>query len=286
MTGLLLSNNYVLTYAFWEGVGVCSYLLIGFWYQKPSAAAAAKKAFLVNRIGDVGFAIAIFWLWTISQNHDLSYTSALSHENLSAHVTEAAALGIGLLLFWAATAKSAQLPLYVWLPDAMEGPTPVSALHSRGDDGHRRCLPHRALDAADLSFAAGRSRSSASSVARRRSSPALIALTQTDLKRVLAYSTVSQLGFMFMGLGAGIGGAAALGGVRGDVSLVHARLLQSAVVPRFRLGHARDGRRDRHATLRRLTSPSAIHVLDVPRRHAGPLAEFRPWRASSARTKS
>ena len=127
MTGLVLSNNYLLTYVFWEGVGVCSYLLIGFWHTRPAAATAAMKAFLVNRIGDFGFAIAIFWLWAVVPGHDLSYGNILSESTLAA-LPEAAKVGIPLLLFWAATAKSAQIPLYVWLPDAMEGPTPVSAL--------------------------------------------------------------------------------------------------------------------------------------------------------------
>ena len=124
----MLSNNYVLTYVFWEGVGVCSYLLIGYWHTRPSAAAAAMKAFLVNRVGDFGFAIAIFWLWTIVPGHDLSYDNVLSRADARARCPHAAIVGIALLLFWAATAKSAQIPLYVWLPDAMEGPTPVSAL--------------------------------------------------------------------------------------------------------------------------------------------------------------
>ena len=130
MTGLVLSANYLLTYLFWEGVGVCSYLLVGFWHSKPEAAAAAKKAFLVNRVGDVGFAIAIFWMWVVSPTHDLSYANFLSEGTLEEikKLRPAALLGIPLLFFWAATAKSAQVPLYVWLPDAMEGPTPVSAL--------------------------------------------------------------------------------------------------------------------------------------------------------------
>src|SRR5258708_38046256 len=107
MAGVVLSNNYVLAYGFWEGVGPCSYLLVGFWHTKPAAAAAAKKAFLVNRIGDVGFAIAIFWMWTASQNHDLSYESVLSQANLVSVLSPTAAAGIALLLLWAATAKSA-----------------------------------------------------------------------------------------------------------------------------------------------------------------------------------
>lgn len=207
MTGLVLSGNYLLTYAFWEGVGVCSYLLIGFWHSKPSAASAAKKAFLVNRIGDVGFAIAIFWMWSISFNHDLSYDVVLSRSNLLTNLNATAATSIALLLFWAATAKSAQVPLYVWLPDAMEGPTPVSALiHAAtmvtaGVYLIARSMPLMIFAPLALMIVAIVGCITALLAAA-------IALTQTDLKRVLAYSTVSQLGFMFMGLGAGVGNVA------------------------------------------------------------------------------
>lgn len=204
MTGLVLSNNYLVTYAFWEGVGVCSYLLVGFWHTKPAAAAAAKKAFLVNRVGDFGFAIAIFWMWSVSVNHNLNYESVLSQENFGTRLTHEVATGIALLLLWAATAKSAQIPLYVWLPDAMEGPTPVSALiHAAtmvtaGVYLIARSTPLFAMVPdvqALVCFVGGATALLA----------ALIALTQTDLKRVMAYSTVSQLGYMFMALGAGIG---------------------------------------------------------------------------------
>jgi len=207
MTGLVLSANYLLTYVFWEGVGVCSYLLVGFWHSKPSAAAAAKKAFLVNRIGDVGFAIAIFWMWVASPDHDLSYDHFLGAKTL-AYLTPAAKLGIPLLLFWAATAKSAQVPLYVWLPDAMEGPTPVSA------------LIHAATMVTAGVYLVARSTPLLAEVPGVQLTvsvigcvtallAASIALTQTDLKRVMAYSTVSQLGYMFMALGAGVKGVAA-----------------------------------------------------------------------------
>jgi NADH-quinone oxidoreductase subunit L len=213
MTGLVLSSNYVLTYAFWEGVGVCSYLLVGFWYHKPSAAAAAKKAFLVNRVGDVGFAIALFWLWTLVPAHSLNYGNVLSAATI-ATIPTSAKIGIALLLFWAATAKSAQVPLYVWLPDAMEGPTPVSA------------LIHAATMVTAGVYLIARS---APLVMNEPIVPliicitgcvtallsAAIALTQTDLKRVLAYSTVSQLGYMFMALGAAVGGAMKLAVVAG-----------------------------------------------------------------------
>ena len=208
MTGLVLSNNYVLTYVFWEGVGTCSYLLVGFWHAKPAAAAAAKKAFLVNRVGDFGFAIALFWMWSVVPNHDLSYTNVLSASTLS-QLPPGTIEGIAFLLFWAATAKSAQVPLYVWLPDAMEGPTPVSALiHAAtmvtaGVYVLARSTPLVAL-APNVQLLICTIGCLTAFLA------ASIALTQTDLKRVMAYSTVSQLGYMFMGLGAGIGSVAKL----------------------------------------------------------------------------
>ena len=213
MTGLVLSSNYVLTYAFWEGVGVCSYLLVGFWHTKPAASAAAKKAFLVNRVGDVGFAIALFWLWSVVPGHDLSYQNVLSDATLGG-LPHATKLGIALLFFWAATAKSAQVPLYVWLPDAMEGPTPVSA------------LIHAATMVTAGVYLIARSTPLMVQVPEAQALvavigcvtallAALIALTQTDLKRVMAYSTVSQLGYMFMGLGAGVKGLASLAVIAG-----------------------------------------------------------------------
>ena len=208
MTGLVLSNNYVLTYAFWEGVGVCSYLLVGFWYTRPAAAAAAMKAFLVNRIGDFGFAIAIFWLWTIVPNHDLSYSNVLNEATLGSLPHETV-VGIGLLLFWAATAKSAQIPLYVWLPDAMEGPSPVSALiHAATMVTAGVYLIARSMPL--LTLAPGVLTLIAATGCATALLSAAIAVTQTDLKRVLAYSTVSQLGYMFMALGSGVGNVAQL----------------------------------------------------------------------------
>jgi NADH-quinone oxidoreductase subunit L len=208
MTGLVLSNNYVLTYVFWEGVGVCSYLLVGYWHTRPAAAAAAIKAFLVNRLGDTGFAIAIFWMWSVVPNHDLSYGNVLGPATLHS-LDPGVILGISLLLFWAATAKSAQIPLYVWLPDAMEGPTPVSALiHAAtmvtaGVYLIARSMPLVAMDPTILLVIALVGCATALLSAS-------IALTQNDLKRVMAYSTVSQLGYMFMALGSGIGNVAQL----------------------------------------------------------------------------
>ncbi len=198
MCGLVLANNFLLLVAFWEGVGLCSYLLVGYYYEKPSAAAAARKAFLVTRIGDTGLLLGIFLLWKMGGwNTDL--TAIFDH--MKAHAPDTAELTTAcLLLFCGAVGKSAQFPLYVWLPDAMEGPTPVSALiHAAtmvtaGVYLLARCAPLFALcpEAQLIVACVG---GITAFIA------AFIALAQTDLKRVLAYSTVSQLGFMFMALG-------------------------------------------------------------------------------------
>src|SRR3954452_20978592 len=204
MCMLVLASNFILLYVFWEGVGLCSYLLVGFWYQRPSAAAAAKKAFVVNRIGDFGFLIGLFLIWTTF--HSVDFAAVLGRPDQIAQVN-AALPGritfICLLLFLGACGKSAQFPLHVWLPDAMEGPTPVSALiHAAtmvtaGVYMVARCTPLYVHAPAAQMVVSGIGAITALLAA-------LIALTQNDLKRVLAYSTVSQLGYMFMALGAGI----------------------------------------------------------------------------------
>ena len=208
MTGLVLSNNYLLTYVFWEGVGTCSYLLVGFWYQKPAAAAAAKKAFLVNRVGDVGFATAIFWMWSVVPDHDLSYGNVLSEGTLTAlpHATIAGDRAPALLGGDGQERPASALRLAArrdGRSDARLGPDP------RRDDGHGRRLPDRAVDAPDRPCAGVQLVIAVTGCATALLS-ASIALTQTDLKRVMAYSTVSQLGYMFMALGAGIGNVAQL----------------------------------------------------------------------------
>jgi NADH-quinone oxidoreductase subunit L len=201
MTGLVLADNFLLLYAFWEGVGLCSYLLIGFWFTRPSAAAAARKAFLVTRLGDTGFAIGILLLWSTFGR--LDYDGVFSHA--SEHV--AAVPAICLLLLCGAIGKSAQFPLHVWLPDAMEGPSPVSALiHAAtmvtaGVYLVARSMPLFRLAPEVLVLVACIGAFTALLAA-------LIALTQNDLKRVLAYSTISQLGYMFLGLGSGTVGSA------------------------------------------------------------------------------
>jgi len=219
MTMLVSASNFVMLYVFWEAVGLCSYLLIGFWYQKPAAAAAGKKAFLVNRVGDFGFALGIFLLWTTYgtldfhdtlvngrlQNAGILGQHFLKHPEL--YVTGGVATATALLLLLGACGKSAQFPLHVWLPDAMEGPTPVSALiHAAtmvtaGVYMVARCTPLFA------SPASGQQTVAQETVALIGGFTAIlaavIALTQTDLKRILAYSTISQLGYMFLGLGVG-----------------------------------------------------------------------------------
>ncbi|MHC4402682.1 MAG: NADH-quinone oxidoreductase subunit L [Planctomycetota bacterium] len=209
MTMLVSVSNFVLLYVFWEAVGLCSYLLIGFWFQKPSAAAAGKKAFLVNRVGDFGFALGIFFLWTTYGTlnfHDADGVAGLFGQARlcgdAAFVHGNMATAISLLLLLGACGKSAQFPLHVWLPDAMEGPTPVSALiHAAtmvtaGVYMVARCAPlfSASTDALCVVAVVG---------AFTALLAAAIALTQTDLKRILAYSTISQLGYMFLGLGAG-----------------------------------------------------------------------------------
>jgi NADH-quinone oxidoreductase subunit L len=196
MTLLVSGNNFLILFLGWEGVGLCSYLLIGFWFTKPAAAAAARKAFLVNRIGDFGFLLGILTLWANSGWH-LDFDSAF--RELPAQHPELVTL-VCLLLFCGAMGKSAQVPLHVWLPDAMEGPTPVSALiHAAtmvtaGVYLVARCTPLFVLSP-DAQVAVACIGGFTALFA------ALIALTQNDLKRVLAYSTLSQLGYMFLALG-------------------------------------------------------------------------------------
>jgi proton-translocating NADH-quinone oxidoreductase chain L len=205
MTILVLADNFVLLYGGWEGVGLCSYLLIGFWYQKPSAAAAARKAFLVTRLGDVGLFLGILVLWLAYGSFDFAdIFKQIDWRGSEPAANHGLLLAAALLLFCGAAGKSAQFPLHVWLPDAMEGPTPVSALiHAAtmvtaGVYLVARCTPlYMAAPEAQLVIACLGCFTALLA--------ALIALTQTDLKRVLAYSTLSQLGYMFLALGCAIG---------------------------------------------------------------------------------
>jgi NADH-quinone oxidoreductase subunit L len=197
---LVLADTWLLVFAGWELVGLSSYLLIGFWYRKRSAALASKKAFIVNRVGDVGFALGIMAIWVNTGTLDI-------RESLSALTAEGAQLPIplvvtALLVFAGAMGKSAQFPLHVWLPDAMEGPTPVSALiHAATMVNAGVYLVARANP---LFAAAPDSLVVVAAIGIFTAIfAASIAFTQTDIKRVLAYSTLSQLGYMFAALGVG-----------------------------------------------------------------------------------
>ncbi|NOT34738.1 MAG: NADH-quinone oxidoreductase subunit L [Candidatus Eisenbacteria bacterium] len=204
MLTLVLADNFLLMFVGWEGVGLCSYLLIGFWYDRPAAAQAGKKAFIVNRIGDFGVILGMLFVFT--------HTGSLQYEQVFKAAPLVFALGstiittATLLLFLGATGKSAQLPLYTWLPDAMEGPTPVSALiHAATMVTAGVYLVARSHVLFELAPA------TLEVVAVIGAATALFAATiglvQNDIKRVLAYSTVSQLGYMFFACGVGAFGA-------------------------------------------------------------------------------
>ena len=202
MLTLVTAGNVLLMFVGWEGVGLCSYLLIGFWYKKDSAANAGKKAFIVNRIGDFGFLLGIFFLLASLGSHGV-WTLDFGELQKNAHLlTGAAATVITLLFFVGATGKSAQLPLYVWLPDAMEGPTPVSSLIHAAT-----MVTAGVYMIARLNFLYVMAPTTMFVVTLVGVLTALFAATigcaQYDIKRVLAYSTVSQLGYMFVGVGSG-----------------------------------------------------------------------------------
>ena len=198
MVMLVLAGNFLLLYVFWEAVGLCSYLLIGFWYQKQSASDAGKKAFIVNRVGDFGFGLGIMLIWTTFGT--LDYGEVFARADASVSVTTYTA--IALLLFMGACGKSAQLPLYTWLPDAMEGPTPVSALIHAATmvtaGVYMVARSHKLFEMAPVSLEIVAWVGGLTAVFA-----ASIGLVQTDIKRVLAYSTISQLGYMFVGVGVG-----------------------------------------------------------------------------------
>ena len=197
MLVLVLGGNYLLLFLGWEGVGLCSYLLISFWFEKPSAARAGKKAFVTNRVGDFGFMLAMFLIF--SHLGTLELPAALAGaEQLSA----ATATAVALLLYVGAAGKSAQGPLFVWLPDAMEGPTPVSALiHAATMVTAGVYLLVRSHPFLEQAPAAGDVVAWVGGITALVA--ATIALVNFDIKRVLAYSTISQLGYMFLAVGVG-----------------------------------------------------------------------------------
>jgi NADH-quinone oxidoreductase subunit L len=190
MLGIVLANNFIEMFIFWELVGVSSYLLIGFWFEKPSAGDAAKKAFIVNRLGDFGFLLGIIMVWVAQHSLNFSDLKPLGMVSTLA----------GLLVFCGAAGKSAQFPLHVWLPDAMEGPTPVSALiHAAtmvAAGVYMLCRTLYLYDADGLQVIAYIGGFTALLAA-------LMAVQQDDIKRIIAYSTLSQLGYMVMAVGLG-----------------------------------------------------------------------------------
>lgn len=196
---LVLGDNFVIMFIGWEGVGLCSYLLIGYWFSNASFNYAAKKAFIMNRIGDLGFLLAIFWL--IVKLGTVSYGEVFTAESL-AKLSSTDITAITLLLFVGAMGKSAQIPLFTWLPDAMAGPTPVSALI------HAATMVTAGIymiTRANMLFSASELTQHVIAIVGISTAllSATIALKQNDIKKVLAYSTVSQLGYMFLGLGVG-----------------------------------------------------------------------------------
>ncbi|HEX2607500.1 MAG TPA: NADH-quinone oxidoreductase subunit L [Flavisolibacter sp.] len=196
---LVMGSNFVIMFIGWEGVGLCSYLLIGYWFKNIDYTKAAKKAFVMNRIGDLGFLLAVFWI--ISKIGSVDYNVVLTSQSL-AKLSAADITGITLLLFLGATGKSAQIPLYTWLPDAMAGPTPVSALI------HAATMVTAGIymiARSNLLFAEAHLTNGVIAVIGAATAllAATIALKQNDIKKVLAYSTVSQLGYMFLALGSG-----------------------------------------------------------------------------------
>ena len=198
MTVLVLAGNALLMFVGWEGVGLASYLLIGFWFQKPSAVEAGKKAFIVNRIGDVGFLIGMFLL--LANFGTLTFSEIGAKLAASPAWTGGVLTATALCLLLGATGKSAQLPLYIWLPDAMEGPTPVSALIHAATmvtaGVYLIARTHILFDHAPLALGTVAVIGAATALFA-----ATIGLVQNDIKRVLAYSTISQLGYMFLGCG-------------------------------------------------------------------------------------
>ncbi|MBI2095549.1 MAG: NADH-quinone oxidoreductase subunit L [Candidatus Omnitrophica bacterium] len=209
MLGIVLANNFVMLFVFWELVAVSSYLLIGFWFEKPSAADAGNKAFIVNRVADFGFVLGIFYVWTLSgadggaRSFGFTHLESILPEFLAKGILAPTALVIAsLLVFCGVIGKSAQFPLYIWLPDAMEGPTPVSALiHAAtmvaaGVYLMSRCffLVSGVPQALGWIAATG---------ALTALLAAILAVAQNDIKKILAYSTISQLGYMVLALGLG-----------------------------------------------------------------------------------
>src|SRR6266446_7745635 len=202
MLMLILGNNYAVLFVGWEGVGLCSYLLIGFYFHRKSASDAANKAFIVNRIGDAGFLLGMFTIVWYFGTFRFTEITALARDPQLFRIGDPIITAACLLLFVGACGKSAQIPLYVWLPDAMEGPTPVSALIHAATmvtaGVYMVARSHVIFEHAPTALAVVAILGTLTAIFA-----ASIGMAQTDIKRVLAYSTVSQLGYMFLACGVG-----------------------------------------------------------------------------------
>ena len=275
MLTLVLGDNFVVMFVGWEAVGLCSYLLIGFWYERKAAAEAGKKAFIVNRVGDFCFLIALFYIYSVVGSLDFSVVLAKAPQLLGPE--SAAATIICLLLFGGATGKSAQIPLYVWLPDAMEGPTPVSALiHAATMVTAGVYMVARTQVLFELSSTAMLVVAVIGALTLLMA--ASIALVQTDIKKVLAYSTVSQLGYMFLACGVGAFSAAIFH------LMTHAFFKALLFLGAGSVIHALDGEQD-------IRKMGGLHAA-LPRERATPslsahwpLQAYFPSRVFSARTR-
>ena len=264
MLMLVTADNFVQLFFGWEGVGLASYLLIGFWYDRPTANAAAIKAFVVNRVGDFGFALGIFAVFSALRH--APFRRRCSPPRRISPASTIVFLGMlvdaltvtCILLFVGAMGKSAQIGLHTWLPDAMEGPTPVSALIHAAT-----MVTAGVFMVARLSPLFEYAPTALAVVAVIGGTTAIFAasvgMAQNDIKRVIAYSTCSQLGYMFFA--AGVSAYS-----RGDVPPLHPCLLQGAAVPRRRLGHPRDVGRAGHAQDGRALALDPDHLrADVDR---------------------
>jgi hypothetical protein len=271
---LVLGRSLLVLFVGWEGVGLASYLLIGFWFEDPEKAAAGKKAFITNRVGDAGFLLGMFLLFFAVGTLDMDRINAAFAGGVPAGVSASL---IGVLLFIGATGKSAQIPLHVWLPDAMAGPTPVSALIHAATMVTAGVYLIARLSGIFL-HAEFASQLIATIGVLTAFFAATIAVVQTDIKRVLAYSTISQLGFMFS--------PPASAPTAWRCSTCHARLLQGLPVPRRRQRDPRHERRAGHPQDGRPGEEDPDHLRHLrhlpPRRSPG----CRRCRASSPRTRS
>ena len=276
---LVLAGNFLLLIVGWAFVGAASYLLISFWYRRTTATSAGIKAFVINVVGDVGLVLGTYFIFKHTGTLDFLKSVPRDGAGAFGHGTNDGDLVAGcVLLLVGAFAKSAQIPLHTWLPDAMEGPTPVSALIHAATmvtaGVYLIARMHPLFELAPAAQDVGAIVGAATLLIA-----GTIALAQTDIKRVIAYSTMSQIGYMIMGV--------SVGRLRGRaVPPDDARLLQGAAVHGRRLDHRRDGRRAVARADGRLSQGDAVHLRLLHRSAASRCRASRRSRASSPRTRS